>query len=74
MFSIEDIRFERNMKLAATDWIVLRHKDELDAGNQTTLTSDQYIDHLSYRKALRDFPGMADPDNPKWPDAPGWMK
>lgn len=42
-------------KLAETDGLVARHRDELDMG-ETTLSLAQYQELQTYRKALRDWP------------------
>lgn len=39
--------------LASTDWIVRRHNDELDMGDTTTLTSEEYLQLLMERKQKR---------------------
>lgn len=39
--------------LASTDWIVRRHNDELDMGETTTLTNEEYIQLLIERKQKR---------------------
>ena len=45
----------RNMKLFETDWMVLRHRDQVEAGTTTSLTNQQYQNLLIYRQALRDI-------------------
>lgn len=50
--SLRDIR---QMKLIETDWLVLRHKEEIDLEKNTTLTLEQYHQVLNYRQALRDI-------------------
>lgn len=45
----------RDQKLAETDWLVTRHRDEKDEGSGMTLTAKQFKDLLKYRKALRDW-------------------
>ena len=52
------VRFQRNDRLAATDW---------RAGSDLTL-SDEW---KAYRQALRDIPSsQSDPDNITWPTEP----
>tara|TARA_R100000773_G_C4219636_1_gene118227 strand:- start:16 stop:285 length:270 start_codon:yes stop_codon:yes gene_type:complete len=53
----QDIRRQRNGKLAATDW---------RASSDLTL-SDAW---KTYRQALRDVPTQSDPDNIAWPTEP----
>ncbi|MDH1655140.1 MULTISPECIES: phage tail assembly chaperone [Pseudomonas] len=50
----------RDERLAATDGVVSRHRDELEEGVVTTLTTDQYIELQAYRRALRDWPQGSD--------------
>ena len=45
----------RNEKLFSTDWMVTRHRDQVDSGVTTSLTNDQYKNLLIYRQALRDI-------------------
>lgn len=54
----ELIRAERNARLAASDWIVLRNLETNEPIPQ---------EWLDYRQALRDLPMTA---NPKWPEEP----
>lgn len=63
----------RTAELAATDWLVTRHRDELDVGAQPTLSGKQFSKLQAWRQALRNWPGtveMADdlsrPEPPKW--------
>ena len=75
------IRDERNRRLAACAWIVERHRDQLDNGEATTLTDEQYRAWLGYRQALRDLPqhpgfpwnGPDDPACP-WPVMPDFSR
>ena len=56
--AFKELRRERNMKLADTDWWVTRG----------SITEEQ----TTYRQALRDLPAnTADLANPTWPVAPG---
>lgn len=58
----EILRSERAIKLAATDWVILRNLE----------TSEPVpIEWLDYRQALRDLPDSTiDPQNPIWPQEP----
>lgn len=69
------VRENRNQLLRKTDWLILRHQDEIARGVQTTLTNEQYIELLNYRQALRDLPQQSDfdPLNPQWPTPPSWL-
>ena len=37
-----------------TDWIVIRHRDQLALGQTTSLTNEQYLDLLTKRQAARE--------------------
>ncbi len=50
------VRTERDRRITVCDWVILRHRDELDEGSGTTLTADEYAAWLAYRKTLRDMP------------------
>ncbi len=69
--------FNRNRenKLKETDWMILRHQDEIARTVQTTLTNEQYQELLNYRQALRDMPEDPNFDifNPQWPEKPSFM-
>lgn len=56
-----DRRARRQAALAASDWIIARHRDQLDlvaAGGLSapTLTAAEYQAWLAYRQAWRDLP------------------
>lgn len=56
----KQVREERNVKLAASDWT---------QGRDITLSNDDAW--KSYRTALRDLPAnTSDPANPTWPEEP----
>lgn len=60
--AIEELRQERNKRLAEVDWIFSEDYAIDDASYQQWLT---------YRKALRDLPSTTeDPANPVWPEKP----
>ena len=55
----KQLRWERNQKLAETDWWTFADSPEATA------------EQLAYRQALRDLPSVtADPWNPVWPTKP----
>lgn len=71
------LRTERGQRITACDWIVTRHRDELDKGINTTLGAESYEAWLDYRAALRDLPSLGGfpwdgggEDTP-WPKEPG---
>lgn len=50
------IRQLREIKLYDTDWMVVRHQEELICGEPTTLSELQFEALASYRRWLRDIP------------------
>lgn len=64
----------RDGEIAATDWLVSRHREEVDLQKETSLTAQQYGELLSYRQALREWPqAVAFPDEHLRPITPGWI-
>ena len=55
----ENVRRERNRKLAETDYLALSDNTHTFADNMKT-----------YRQELRDVPSQSDPDNINWPTKP----
>lgn len=49
---LEKNRNARNY-LTDTDWLVIRHRDQLDLNLETSLNNDQYIDLLNKRQEAR---------------------
>lgn len=75
----DSVRTERDARITACDWVIMRHRDELDDGEETTLSADEYAAWLAYRRALRDLPdaegfpwsgGGADDEDCPWPNVP----
>lgn len=67
-------RYWRSVQLTATDAVVTRHRDELEDGTKTTLTSEQYAELQTYRRALRNWPEAGEfPLSEHRPPAPGWL-
>ena len=67
-------RVWRDIKLAATDGVVTRHRDELEEGIATTLTVEQYTELQVYRRDLRNWPEAGEfPLIEHRPPAPGWL-
>lgn len=58
--------------LSSTDWLSIRHRDQVDAEQPTSLTADQYAELLVYRQALRDWPASGDYGE-AYPMKPGWL-
>lgn len=70
---LPEIRATRDSLLADTDFLVTRHRDQLDTGIPTTLSAEQYAEMLTYRQTLRDFPATVDFDNIVWPTPPSFL-
>lgn len=45
---------ESKRYLNDTDWLVIRHRDQIDLKQQTSLTNEQYLDLLAKRQAARE--------------------
>lgn len=64
----------RGARLNATDALVQRHRDEIEDGAATTLSSEQYQQLQAYRRALREWPESPDfPASEKRPAPPAWL-
>ncbi|QSL90427.1 phage tail assembly chaperone [Pseudomonas atacamensis] len=64
----------RDLRLAETDGVVSRHRDEVEAGGATTLTAEQYTELQAYRQELRKWPqGEEFPLVDHRPVAPTWL-
>lgn len=66
-------RVWRDQRLAETDGVVTRHRDEVEEGVTTTLTPEQYAELQEYRRALRNWPEAGEfpliehrPPTPLW--------
>ncbi|MHC8399490.1 phage tail assembly chaperone [Pseudomonas sp. MDT1-17] len=67
-------RVWRDQRLAETDNVVARHRDELEEGPETTLTPTQYAELQAYRRALRNWPETGEfPLIERRPPTPGWL-
>lgn len=53
--SWERVRGERAYLIDTADWVIRRHRDEVDLGIDTTLSDAQYKEALRYLQALRDI-------------------
>lgn len=52
----EQERNWRDSELGEVVWLRDRHRDQLDFGSPTTLTTEQFNELLGYMQALRDWP------------------
>lgn len=65
---LNGIKLQRNKLLFDTDWLCIRHRDQVSANIETTLTNEQYQSLLTYRQSLRDLPDTVDLNNPEFPE------
>lgn len=64
----------RDQRLSETDGVVTRHRDEIEDGSETTLTTAQYAELQAYRRALRGWPAAGEfPLIEHRPSAPEWL-
>ena len=64
----------RDRVISTTEWIVTRHRDEVDMGQETMITPEQFSELLRYRQALRDWPAVDGfPNVDLRPNPPGWL-
>lgn len=70
----EKARRWRDGVISASEWIVARHRDEVDMGQETQITPEQFSELLRYRQALRDWPTVDGfPNVDLRPNPPGWL-
>ena len=62
---VPNYKDKRNLYLIQTDCIVIRHRDEIELSVKTTITQEEYVKLLEYRKYLRDLPEDTSVDNVK---------
>lgn len=64
----------RDSEITTNEWLVSRHRGELELQRETTLTAEQYTELLEYLQALRDWPATeAFPNSTQRPTAPPWI-
>jgi hypothetical protein len=64
----------RDGELIRTEWLIARHRDEVEMTNPTTLSAEQYGELLAWRQLLRDWPeSAAFPDSAARPVPPAWL-
>lgn len=63
-----DARIKRDVLLSETDWVVIRHRDEVEEGVKTTLSPEEYSAMQAYRRDLRDITEQSGfPQEIHWP-------
>ena len=50
------LRLQRDQLLHDTEWMVVRHREQMEAALMTSLSADQFKRLLVYRQTLRDVP------------------
>ncbi len=70
----ESERLWRDRELSKTEWLVARHRDEIDMAIVPTIPIERFVDLLDYRQLLRDWP-LSDgfPKASKRPPVPDWL-
>lgn len=64
-------RSKRSGLINGSEWLMARHRDEIDRGVATTLTAAQFTALLDYRQVLRDLPSQPGfPLDITWPTSP----
>ncbi|WP_146095022.1 phage tail assembly chaperone [Pseudomonas sp. BRM28] len=67
-------RIWRKGEISSTDWVVIRHRDEIDWGIETTIGAEKLLELLEYRQQLRDWPEHSHfPDALHRPQPRDWM-
>lgn len=70
----ENERLWRDGEIITSEWIVARHRDEVDMDQETMITPEQFSELLRYRQALRDWPTVEGfPNVDLRPNPPGWL-
>lgn len=60
--------------LASMVWLRDRHRDQLEIGSPTSLTTEQFAELLVFMQALRDWPQSSSfPDTDQRPTTPEWI-
>lgn len=68
-----EARAKRDTLLSGTDWVVIRHRDEIEEGVKTTLNPEQYSAIQAYRRYLRDITEQSGfTENINWPAKPSF--
>ncbi|MCU0213334.1 phage tail assembly chaperone [Pseudomonas shahriarae] len=70
----ENERLWRDREIRNTEWLVARHRDEIDMAKVPTIAIERFGDLLDYRQLLRDWPSAVGfPKASKRPQAPDWL-
>jgi len=70
----EKARRWRDGVISASEWVVARHRDEMDMAQETMITPEQFSELLRYRQALRDWPTVEGfPSADRRPKEPDWL-
>lgn len=68
------LRDWRDAEIASSQWLIERHRDQLEADSPTTLTKVRYLALQAYREQLRNWPAVegfaASTGRPK---TPAWL-
>ena len=67
----KNLKAQRDAAIRETDWMVIRHRDEIESGVETTLNEAGYISLLEHRQSLRDWPSTPEWYNTPMPSAYG---
>ncbi len=64
----------RDGELESVKWLRERHRDEVELGSSTSLSTDEYGELLAYMQLLRDWPQSSKFPVQKYrPKKPGWI-
>jgi hypothetical protein len=70
----ESLRDDRDEAITACDWVIQRHREQVELSATTSITNGQYMAWLDYRQQLRDFPStVQDPASAVLPTPPGQL-
>lgn len=64
----------RDAEITRVTWLRDRHRDEVELGDQTSITPEQYTELLAYIRDLRDWPETPEfPAEESRPEEPDWV-
>jgi len=70
---MEAARLRRDAVISSTMWIVERHRDQLELGIETSISTEKYTELLTYHQALRDWPARLGWPDIDMPQSPEWL-